>query len=204
MYQEAFTKLELDETALILDRLNPEFDGSVFDPVETTVLAQNIRFYPGFRILDIADYGTIPPLRRFVLYSADMFSILDFSNEPLYALNQKLPIDLNENNVADYIRFFFTYVRGRHGRFIITESVDDINWKEEPPPTARKAIGKMLTPVKLEKKDENGNYHLNACMVFKDSLFKSRIKVEPNGFVSLSDEELLVEDMPVLDDTFGQ
>ena len=41
-------------------------------------------------------------------------------------------------------------------------------------------------------------------MVFKDSLFKSEVEVKPSGLVSLSNEELLVEDLPVLDDTFGQ
>ena len=203
MYQEAFTKLELAEVATILDRLNPEFDGTVFDPVETTILAQDVPFYPRYRLLDIADYAAVPALRRYVLYSEDDFLILNFTNEPLYALNQKLPIKLTENNVPDYVRFFFTYVRGRHGRFIITESVDDINWKEDPPPSARKAIGKILFPVTLER-TEDGVFYLKACMVFKDSLFKSDIKVEANGFVALSDEELLVEDMPVLDDTFGQ
>lgn len=204
MYQEAFTKLELAEIATILDKLNPEFDGTVFDPVETTILAQDVPFYKGYRLLDIADYASVPALRRFTLYSKDQFEMLDFTNEPIYMLNQKLPITLSEETVSDYVRFFFTYVRGRHGRFIITEGVDDIQWKEDPPPTARKAIGQMLTPVTLEKTDESGNYHLKACMIFKDSLFSSNIKVEPNGFVSLSDEELLVEDIPVMDDTFGQ
>ena len=204
MYQEAFTKLELAEITPILDKLNPEFEGTVFEAGEATVLAQDVPFYPGYRLLDIADYASVPPLRRFALYAADMFVVLNFSNEPIYSLNQKLPIKLDENNVEDYVRFFFTYVRGRHGRFIITEGVDDINWKEDPPPTARKAIGQMLQPVRLNHVDEQGNYHLKATMVFKDSLFSSNVKVEPNGFVSLSDEELLVEDIPILDDTFGQ
>lgn len=203
MYQEAFSKLELAEVATILDKLNPEFDGSVFDPVESTILAQDVPFYPGYRLMDIADYAANPALRRFVLYSDKDFTVLNFTNEPIYELNQKLPIKLSEENVIDYVRFFFTYVRGRHGRFIITEGVDDVNWKEDPPPAARKAIGKMLSPVTIED-TKDGNYILSACMVFKDSLFKSKVKVEPKGFVSLSDEELLVEDMPVLDDTFGQ
>ncbi|MCB9982896.1 MAG: hypothetical protein H6861_04360 [Rhodospirillales bacterium] len=204
MYQEASTKLELEEIATILDRLNPEFDGSVFDPVETTILAQSVSFYPGYRLFDIADYASVPPLRRFALYSADNFVILNFSNEPIYELNQKLPINLKAENIEDYVRFFFTYVRGRHGRFIIVENVDDIAWKEDPPPSARKAIGQMLVPVTLNEIDKNGYFILDVTMVFKDSLFKSKIKVDPKGFVSLGDEELLVEDMPVLDDTFGQ
>lgn len=203
MYQEAFTKLELAEVATILDTLNPAFEGTTFDPVETTVLAQDVSFYPGYRLLDIADHVSTPALRRFVLYSDKDYLVLSFTNEPIYALNQKLPIKLTEENVADYVRFFFTYVRGRHGRFIITEGVDDISWKEDPPPNARKAIGKMLSPVTVDEVGQGG-FQLTACMVFKDSLFKSKVSVDEKGFVSLSDEELLVEDMPVLDDMFGQ
>ena len=205
MYQEAFTKLELAEIATILDALNPKFDGTAFDPVETTILAQDVSFYPGYRLLDIADHAQMPPLRRFALYkSADDFIVLDFTNAPIYALNLKLPIKLTPENAIDYVRFFFTYVRGRHGRFIITEGVDDINWKDDPPPTARNAIGKMLMPVTIEEQGADGSFVMRACMVFKDSLFKSTIKCDAKGYVALSDEELMVEDIPVLDDTFGQ
>lgn len=204
MYQEAFKKLELDETATILDSLNPEFDGTVFDPVETVILAQDVSFYKDYRFLDIADHQGHPAMHRYVIYKSDHYSILNFTNEPIYALNQSAPITLNKDNIDDYVLFFFSYVRGRHGRFLIVESVDNINWREDPPPSARKALGEMITPITLENTDKEGNYNLNACMVFKDSLFKSKIKVTPGGQVSLSDEELLVEDLPVLDDTFGQ
>lgn len=204
MYQEAFAKLELAEIATILDQVNAQIDGTVFDPVETVILAQDLPFYKGYRLLDIADHASMPPMRRYVIYKPDDFVILDYTNEPIYALNQKVPITLTEETVDDYVRFFFTYVRGRHGRFVITEGVDDIRWKEDPPPSARKAIGKMLFPIKVLNSDESGAYNLKSCMVFKDSLFQAKIKVQGNGFVALSDEELLVEDIPVLDDTFGQ
>jgi hypothetical protein len=204
MYQDAFTKLELAEVTSILERLNPEFYGTVFTPDETTIMAQDISFYPGYRLLDIADYSNVPTMRRFVVYGDDQFVVLNFSNETIYGFNKALPVLLDESNVGDYARFFFTYVRGKHGRFIITEAIDDIDWKDDPPPSARTTIGKMISSLHLEKVDEHGDFHLKACMVFKDSLFKSSIKIEKNGFVSLADEELLIEDMPILDDTFGQ
>ncbi|MFP4313073.1 MAG: hypothetical protein ACLFR0_01990 [Alphaproteobacteria bacterium] len=209
MFQEAFKKLELDELATVLDQINPHLDGSDFDPVDTTALGLELSFYPGYRFLDLADYSTMPGKRRFVLFKdggtpekSDVI-VLDWTNEPIYLLNHNLPISLNKDNVSEYIRFFFTYVRGKHGRFIVTENVDDINWKEDPPPQARKAIAKMLVP--LEVLDEkNGAYYLKSTMMFRDSLFKADIEVKPNGLVTLMNEELLVEDMPVLDDTFGQ
>ena len=202
MYQEAHTKIELEEAAIILDKLNPEFEGTVFDPIEATILAQDMSFYPGMRFLDISDHSMHPPIHRYAVYSEEQHFIVNFSNEPIYAFNQSFPISLSEANIAEYARFFFTYVRGRHGRFIITENIDDIAWRDEPPPSARKAISQMLIPITLNNADDQG-YHLVACMVFKDSLFKSKITVDSKGFVTLSDEELLVEDMPILDDTIG-
>jgi len=209
MFQDAFTKLELDQIAMYLDSINPHLDGSPFDAVETTMLEIDIPFYPGYKFLDVADYSTVPGKRRFILYrpkssdKAEDVVVLDWTNEPIYTLNHSLPISLDENTVPYYVRFFFTYIRGKHGRFIVAESVDDINWKEDPPPQARKAISKMLMPLAIsEAKD--GKYYLKATMMFRDSLFKADIEVQPNGLVTLSNEELLVEDMPVLDDTFGQ
>ncbi|HBR68949.1 MAG TPA: hypothetical protein DEA55_06195 [Rhodospirillaceae bacterium] len=204
MFAEAFKKLELAEAATVLDEVNPLLDGTLFDPVEATVMAHDLPFYPGYTFLDIADFSVNPPARRFVIYKRGSATILDWTNGPIYALNKKVPIKLDDETVADYARFFFTYIRGRHGRFIITENVDDINWKEDPPPAARKAIGKMLGPVSIKKKDEKGTYCLEARVMFKDSLFKTDIYVKPDGTVTLTDEELLIEDMPVLDDVFGQ
>ena len=204
MFQDAYTKLDLADVATILDQVNPDFDGAEFDPVETTIMAVDIPFYPGYRFLEIANHSVSPAMERFVIYSMEKFTVLDFSNEPIYALNKEIPITLNDDTTIEYVRFFFTYVRGRHGRFLISEGVDDIQWKEEPPPAARKAIGNMLKMLAIKEKNDDGSYKMDATMMFKDSLFKSDVNVTPDGSVSLVNEELLIEDMPVLDDTFGQ
>ena len=204
MYKEAFEKLELEEIATILEEVNPHFGGLVFDPVQTTILAWDMPFYKGYRFLDIADHTAMPALQRFAIYKPGEVIVIDFTNEPIYALNQKAPLHLTEDNIEDYIRFFFTYVRGRHGRFLIVENVDDIAWKEDPPPAARKAIAGMMCSITMNGHGEDGAYDLEACMIFKDSLFKSKVAVDAKGFVKLSNEELLIEDMPVLDDMLGQ
>jgi hypothetical protein len=204
MFQDAFEKLELADVATILDQMNPLFEGVEFDPVDATIMAVNLPFYKGYRLLHIADNTVMPPVQRCAIYSHQNQVVLDFTNEPIYKLNQDVPIQLSEDNVVEYVRFFFTYVRGKHGRFIMTENVDDIAWKEDPPPQARKSISNMIDPISIESVSEDGMFHLIGCMMFKDSLFKSDIEVQPSGLVALKNEELLIEDMPVLDDTFGQ
>jgi hypothetical protein len=209
MFQGVFKKLELAETATFLDQINPVLDGADFDAVETTVMVLDLPFYPGYRFVEISENTHYPPRKRFVIcknsqnLNEDEITVLNWTNAPVYKLNQDVPIALDENNVSEYIRFFFEYIRGKHGRFLITESVDDIRWKDDPPPQARKAIGKMLIPLSVQS-IRDGNFYLHATMMFKDSLFKADVEVQPGGLVTLSNEELLVEDIPVQDDIFGQ
>ncbi len=200
MFRDAFTKLDTLEVESLLLQLNPLLDGSPFDPRNATVLSVELPFYPGCRFLEVADHSIVPPRRAQVIFKIGSVTLLNWTNEPIYKLNENLPIQLNEKNVIDYVRFFFTFVRGRHGRFLVVETIDDISWKEEIPPAARKAIGNLIEPVRLRGIEKDGTYLLSVRMVFKDSLFKSKVNVTPQGLVSLSDEELVVEDMPILDD----
>lgn len=204
MFQDAFIRLGQQETESLLERVNPYLDGSPFDPAHTTLMAKDMPFYPGYRFLDIGDYSKVPTVRKFALVGEDSVTILNWTNEPIYALNESVPIALDEKSVQDYVRFFFTFVRGHYGRFVVTETVDDIQWKDEPPAQARRALGRMVEPVHLVSVGSDGTFHVSACMTFRDSLFRTKIDIKPDGLVTMAEEELLVEDMPVLDDIFGQ
>lgn len=204
MFQDAYVKCDRLETEDLLSTLSVHIDGAKFAPDNTVIMKRPLGFYPGYEFLDIADHSTLPARRRFLIRKDNDVVVLDFTNAPIYALNTRAPLKLDEVTVYQYVRFFFSFVRGRHGRFLICESVDDVNWREEPPPAARKAVAKMIHPLELKNLDKDGVTHLSGQMMFKDTLFNTDIEVRPDGTVKLSNEKLLVEDMPVLDDTFGQ
>lgn len=205
MFQDTYTKLNPADTEKILALTAPAFDGVAFNAENTVVMARTLDFYPGFRFVDMADHSQNPPLKRFALVKKENVTVLDFTNTPIYETNKSAPIYLNEDTVFDYVRFFFNFVRGRHGRFLIVESVDDIAWTEEPPSAAKKSIGKLIMPVAMISKDvDDGNFHLHAQMIFRDSLFAADIIVQKDGLVQLTNEKLMIEDMPVQDDTLGQ
>jgi hypothetical protein len=204
MFQDAYVKCDRLETENLLKELGGHLEGAPFPPDTTVIMSRPLPFYPGYQFLDIADHMTMPARRRFVIYKDNDVVVLDFTNDPIYALNARAPIVLTDEILPDYIRFFFSFVRGPHGRFLICESVDDIQWHDDPPPSARRAVGNMLRPLEIHHKDEDGTAYLMARMVFKDTLFQTNIAVKPDGMVRISDEKVLVENMPVLDDTFGQ
>ena len=206
MFDEAYTKLELDEIASILDVLNNQIDGSTFDPLQTAILALGLSYYPDYRFLSIADHTTIPPLQRFVFQKngAMEFTIIDWDYKTIHKLNGEVPISLSEENVIEYVRFYFGHVKGRYGQFIICETADHIQWKEEPSSEIKKSLNQALSPLELAEKREDGVYVINAFMMLRDALFGVQIFVQPNGKVTMSDHEIIMEDIPVLDKTFVQ
>ncbi len=203
MFQDSFKLIEHGDAAKILDQLNPLLDGSAYDPAITRILSHPLPFYAGYDLVEVSDYDVNPPRQTSFIYKGDEITLLNGKNEPIYEINKKAPIALDEKNIFLYVRFFFHYVQGRFGKFNIVENVEEINWKEEPSPAGMKALSKMVHVLKL-KPMQGDEYHLTASIVFKDSLFQTDIKVQPNGQVDLLDQELLVEDIPVLDDVFAQ
>lgn len=205
MYQDAFQKLDQDETEKFLNRAQPHLDGIGFNIVNVTVLSHALPFYEGYTFYDIGDFSSAKPLHRYIIANDDHISVLDWTNTPIHKLNKDAPLALNEENLGDYVRFYFSYVRGDKGKFILCENVDDIPWKDDPPPSSRKSVGSMITPLTLvEGHGNDGEFHLEGTICFKNGLFKVDMIVQSDGMLEITNQELLLEDLPILDDVFNQ
>lgn len=198
---EDWQKLEPEKALSTLGEINPYLESVPFNPETTVIRVQNLNFYREHTLLEINDLSAVPGARKYALYKPGDVNVINWTNQAIYETNEKAPIILNEDTVAGYVRFFFSYVRGRYGRFLVIETVDDVRWQVEPPAQGRKVMQEMLEPVTLVSQDPDGTYNLEAFMVFKDSLFKTKIHVKKDGLVSMSDEELKIEGMPVVQDS---
>ena len=203
MQQLAYIKLNKSETRDILSVLKDRLDLVDVSADTIDILSASLPFYPGYRLLELTDRSTSPIKRRFVIYRGDDIVFMDYTNTPIYELNKRAPISFTRDTLFDYVRFFFRFVRGRHGRFVVTESLDDIQWREEPSVNSRKSLDKMIEPLFIKEINDDGSYILGANVIFKDALFSCNINVKQNGIIRLSDESLLVESLPVVDDVLG-
>ena len=203
MFHDAFIKLDSVQSAKMVELINPKLDIK-FDPARATVMVHDLSFYKGYFVAEIANHDENPPVIRLAICNHDGdVHVLNWTNVPIFLLNKKVPIRLEGDALLDYVRFFFTFVRGKHGRFLIIDTVDDIDWREEPAPAGRKALAKMIEPLHMKSKEADGTIVMAASIIFKDSLFAGEVHVKPDGNISMQNEELLVEDIPVADDVFG-
>lgn len=200
MYTPQWEEIDPEDMPSLVTTINRELKERPFDATMTIGKRSSLPFYAEQDLLEFTDTSTSnPAYTRRILYSADGFQILNWSNGPIYATNEKAPINVTEDNAAEYVKFFFNFVKGRHGRFVIVEDVSEIAWEGSVPEKGKEAVAKILKPVTVTS-NEDGKLTLLAFMVFKDSLFRANVHVERDGMVSLSDEALVIEGMPIVED----
>lgn len=206
MLKDAFKKLDPKDALEIVRKLNEESCAPILNPDLCVVLSQNLDFYGSAHLLDIQDYSTHPSRKIYAVHHAPIkenntshcFTFLDWTNSPIYKLNKKLPVTLSKTSILGYVRFFFHFVSGEHGQFIIVENLEEVPWREEQPQEAKRSLSRFVEP--LHEKEIPQGFEVKACMIFKDSLFSCLIDIDRNGFVNVREEQFLVEDIPVMED----
>lgn len=200
MYNPKWQEIDTEDMPALVAEVNRELKERQFDAMTTTGRKADLPFYAEHELYEFTDPSSgTPAYTRRILYSPGSFQILNWTNGPIYSTNERAPIHVTEDNAATYVKFFFNYVKGRHGRFVIVENTDEIAWDGDVPQKGKDAVAKILTPVTVTK-SEDGKITLLAYMVFKDSLFRANVHVERDGMVSLSDEALVIEGMPIIED----
>ncbi len=157
------------------------------------VQAASLPWYEQYKFYIAADEEQT----RHLLVKPGDVEMMNWTNEIIYRVNEKAPIRLDRKNVILYSKFFFHYVRGQLGRFIIVEKPDDVAWLDNATPDEMQKVAGRLMPVSYERIARDNRYLLASTVIFKNALFKTNIRVAPDGLMELTDEELLLEDLNV-------
>lgn len=202
MSQGAFEKLEGQKAKKFIDRLNKAWAGSPFDADRTAVHARSLPFADDWTLAEAGDATSIPEKRCIALDNGKECVPVRFDATfiPSFAAQNGFRID--EDTGDDYLRFWFEYARNPADRFVLIESVDDMPWREEPTPQARKSLAKSVMPIALLRTDNDGVVY-SACVLFRDTLFDCQLKVKPSGEVEVVNRHMVAEGLTVSDPLTG-
>lgn len=181
---------------------------------KTLVQVAALPFYDEYKLYALTDMTLPPPNVRYVLYKTGDLSIMNWTNEPIYGVNEKAPIKLDRKTLVPYAKFFFHYVRGQLGRFIIVEKPEDVHWLDNATDKEKADLAERLMPVTYKGIGRDNLFTLTATVIFKNALFRTDIKVAPYemdvfdadigapehftiGQMKLTNEELLLEELNV-------
>jgi hypothetical protein len=180
------------EATKTIGEINPHLGEYAFPVASSQLRMASLPFYERFKLYEITDQKQNPPVGAFILHlpggEHDSTYPLDGSNRPIYAVNEIAPLKLTDKTVTDYLGFFFACVQGPHGPMTIIESLDPQNVDK---PEDEAAL-KELAPPRLIGMTDKGAYEVQAAMLFKDCIFKTKIEVSKSGFLQITHHELAV------------
>jgi hypothetical protein len=214
MFDVDFTQLDPAATKKMLMDIGADIDPVRLPEGKTDIRVTELPFYDDFKFYAISDTTLAQPNTRYALYKAGDISMMNWTNEPIYAVNERAPIKLDRKTVVVYAKFFFHYVRGQLGRFIIVEKPEEIVWLANANDKEKADVASRLMPVTYKGIGRDNLYTLTATVIFKNALFKTDIKIAPYemdvfdpetnqpehftiGQMKLTNEDLLLEELNV-------
>lgn len=196
----AYQKIEGREQDKYIPLANAQLAGSPLQKGQAQMLRARPSFYPSAVIVDIQDRQSHPARHVTLVTDQTTTQIIDYSVATLAQMNRAFALTLNDETICDYIRFYLRYTQGPHGRFILLEGVDDVPWRDDPPPAARKALGDMIRALPQAIEKTKAGWGGQISLIFQNAFFTADIVVTKAGDVTLTHERLMIDQMPIWDD----
>lgn len=209
-----FQKIDAAAAQKMLADIASDISPVTLSTDKTVVSVSDLPFYDEFKLYELRDTSLPAPNARYALYKPGDVSLLNWTNEPIYSVNERAPIRIDRKTCIPYAKFFFHFVRGQLGRFIIVEKPDEVVWLNNANDKEKADVAERLMPVTYKGIGRDNLITLVATVVFKNALFKTDIKVAPFemdvfdpeigapehftiGQMKLTNEDLLLEDLNV-------
>lgn len=132
---------------------------------------------------------------NFVLNQQREVFWLNGKNDVIYDdMNKRLKLDLDSSeNVIEYVKFFYSYVHGRHGEFTIVESIDQLQNSNFYCSVLYEDLTKsLIRPVSIKFLDYKNIWELESIIIFTNGLYYTKTLVHDSGKISITDEEILI------------
>jgi hypothetical protein len=173
-------------------------------------------FYRDYKLYHLFNLDAPHPELTRLLYKPGSLHELDWTNEPIYTVNELAPVRIQQATVLPYLRFFFGSVCARLGGFRVVETAADVPWLSIATAQECKLVESHLKPMSVAGVDTQGLYRVPATVLFMRSLFtvdlmvasREAAVVDPEensverltiGQVAMHNEELLCEELDVRD-----
>ena len=96
-----------------------------------------------------------------------------------------------------YVRFFFTVVVGELGAFHIAGKLDDALWTQNSTSEDRAKFEAAISSMRYIGVARDGRQELQGTVLFKNALFMTSIMIDEKWKIELTNEALLLEDLPI-------
>ena len=126
--------------------------------------------------------------------SMNIRMILNGSSSPIHRMNDEFPINLTNENVSEYLKFFCAHVHDQ-GAFQIISTIDDFkgveNNNSEKLEKIKKRVENVINETNTEINFIEESWYTERIIFYAGSLFKAKFKVSQEGNIEMLEDKPL-------------
>ena len=188
-----WTRLKRDQAIQMLNKMGTAADAITFSKDVTEVAFKPLPFYSRFRLLRLTNYATMPAFTMQYLSDDTRFIPLDGTAAPIYEANDTDHIHLTEENIVDYIDFFFSHVQGVDGDILLLKDPEKLPFIASLTQEQRQRLGKSFKPLRVYADIVPHSYRVSGTLYYDGSLISATIHADPDGKLTVFDQTLLMQ-----------
>ena len=148
-------------------------------------------FYEGIRLVRVSGIEAENEYPAYFVANknGDLLVCLDGCSKPIHFLNRIISPNLTNENVAQYLRFFCSFVQSDAGSFHIIDSVRSPFFVEQQ---MNVAILQDI-PLTIITKNEASRWSAEATVLYNSIIYRAQFTIYRNGEVHMEEDEVLVK-----------
>ena len=190
--QPSWTRLNREQAHAVLNKLSGNRDAVVFSKESTEVSWRSMPFYTNYRLYRLINYATMPTFSMMYLSNGDEFITIDGTANPIYTVNEKDGIRLNEMNVIPYLDFFFTNVQGSEGDVFLIKDPRKMPFMDALSDVQQQNVIANFKPLKVTHDTAAHVYKVAGTLYYGGGLISAVIVVSPEGKLAFQEQSLLL------------
>lgn len=186
-------RLDRDNTIKIIESVKASGDAAALFSIATSeVKRARLSFYENIYAYRLTNFASLPSFTFDYLGDGTHFQYLDGTELPIYTVNDKANLDLNDRTVVDYLEFFFAHVAFEDDEMVLIQSAHDNPLLDSLDIDSADAVVNNHKPPTVTY-DAGYDVHTVEADLYADGLvLRATIDVSASGRVTITDRKMIV------------
>ena len=146
-------------------------------------------------VYKVTNYASLPSFSFQYLSDGKFFQHLDGTEEPIHAVNDKSGLNLDKNNVIEYLKFYFSHVGDEDGDITIITNPHDMPLLDSLDQEAYNAVFNDHKPPEIHYDGGFDTYQIEANLYKDTQLVRAKITVTTKGRVEIKEQKMIMHQM---------
>lgn len=185
-------RLDRDNTLKTIESVKSASDPGLFSPGTSEVQKARLSFYHEVDLYKVTNFASLPSFTFEYLGEGKFFQYLDGTELPIYAINDKGALTLNDRSVVDYLEFFFSHVTVDDEEMQLIRNPHDMPLLDSLGPETMDAVLQNHNAPAVSYDAGYDKYTVEADLYADGLLIRASVEVTESGRVSILDRKMIV------------